>query len=321
MKQKIYTLGLLSVILPVVGIIFKMNHWPAAGILLCTGIFTLILLFLPLALINNYKTADGERSSLLAVITWLTCLVIFTAMLFKIMHWPGAGIIIFVAMPFPFIVFLPVYLAVTSKIKGFDINNTIFVLLLLALQAVFTALLALNVTRERLGESTVLTDNYIKTSNVYKQVPQLASNAGPDAKKASAVKAADRLLDLIDESNTIITNLTSSGMNDNSPVSSKYDYLDSRTIGGKAMFSGAAPVQAEKLKEGLDTFVSKLKELDNSDDLVTLAYDLYDLNREPRDREWTYKLFSDNYLAWVLADLSSMDTNTRILRQQLLIME
>ncbi len=321
MKQKIYLLGLLSVILPVVGIIFKVNHWPAAGILLCTGIFTLIILFLPLALINNYKTADGQRSSLLSVITWLTCLVIFTAMLFKIMHWPGAGIIIFIAMPFPFVVFLPVYLAVTSKIKGFDINNTIIILLLLALQAVFTALLALNVSKERLADSTDLTDNYLNTSNIYMHLPVNNENRQIDIRKQSAVEAADRFLVLIDESNNLIRRITSPDSKGDDFISPIYDKLDSRTLAGKALLSGQVPTQSEKLKKGLDQFVAALKDLDPSGELVTLAASLYDLDQEPGDPEWTYKLFANNDLAWVLADLSSMDTNTRILKQLIITME
>jgi hypothetical protein len=42
--------------------------------------------------------------------------------LFKIMHWPGAGIFLMVALPFPFLVFLPVYLYVTSRLCMFSFS-------------------------------------------------------------------------------------------------------------------------------------------------------------------------------------------------------
>jgi hypothetical protein len=82
-------------------------------------------------------------------------------MLFKLMHWPHAGTLLTIAIPFPYVVFLPVFIGVTSKDKNFSIYNTVFVLLLLALNSVFSGLLALNVTSERISDSYQLSRNYI----------------------------------------------------------------------------------------------------------------------------------------------------------------
>ena len=150
MKQKLYILGIVSSMIMVTGSMFKVNHWPAAGILLTIGAFLLVFLFLPLALFSHFKVYGNTQNRLLYIVIWFTCFIVFSAMHFKIMHWPYAGYIIMIAIPFPFVVFLPVWLYVTSKIKNFDINNTIYILFLLVLQAVFSALLSLNVTRERI---------------------------------------------------------------------------------------------------------------------------------------------------------------------------
>ena len=153
MKQKIYTIGIVSSMILMAGTIFKVQHWPAASILLCTGTILLLAAFLPAALINHYKVNGNKQYKLLYIIIYVTCFVVFTAMLFKILHWPFAGYLVLIAVPFPFVVFLPVWLNVTSKIKNFDINNTIYVLFLLAIQAVFSVLLALNVTREKIDNT------------------------------------------------------------------------------------------------------------------------------------------------------------------------
>ena len=109
MKQKIYILGLLTTLFISLGAIFKVNHWPAAAHLLILGIFLLVFVFVPVALRNLYK-AEGNRHNLpLYWATWLTCLVIFIGMLFKILHWPNAGIFLLIALPFPYIIFLPVF--------------------------------------------------------------------------------------------------------------------------------------------------------------------------------------------------------------------
>ncbi len=170
MKQKIYILGVIAAMIISTGLIFKVNHWPGAAILIITGTLILVLLFFPAALINNYKAEGNSQNKLLYIVTFITCFVVFTAMLFKIMHWPHAGVALLIALPFPYIVFLPVFLTVTSKNKNFNIYNTVFVLLLLALNSVFSALLSLNVSRNTIVDSFNISRNYnnIETAMVQK---------------------------------------------------------------------------------------------------------------------------------------------------------
>ena len=87
----------------------------------------LVFVFLPLALRNHYRTEGNRKNSALYIVTWLTCFVVFGGMLYKIMHWPGAAIALMIALPFPYVVFLPVFLAVTAKDKSFSIYNTVYV--------------------------------------------------------------------------------------------------------------------------------------------------------------------------------------------------
>ena len=86
MKQKIYFLGVISAIIISTGVIFKMEHWPAAGIMITAGTLILVLLFFPAALINSYKAEGNTQNRLLYIVTYITCFVVFTGMLFKIMH-------------------------------------------------------------------------------------------------------------------------------------------------------------------------------------------------------------------------------------------
>ena len=92
MKQKIYILGVITAMIISTGIILKVNHWQTAGILITAGTLILVLLFLPSALINNYKAEGNNQNRLLYIVTWITCFVVFIGMLFKIQHWPHAGI-------------------------------------------------------------------------------------------------------------------------------------------------------------------------------------------------------------------------------------
>jgi hypothetical protein len=113
-------------------------------------------------------------------------------MLFKIQHWPGAGKLIMIALPFPYVVFLPVFLAVTSRNKSFSINNTVFVLFLLSGISVFSLLLALNVSKEKIDDSLNLSRNYNRMELALDRIPLHAGNSAP-------IKEIDNLLGIIDD--------------------------------------------------------------------------------------------------------------------------
>jgi hypothetical protein len=197
MKQKIYILGLISAMIISTGVIFKVNHWPAAGIMIAAGTLILVLLFFPAALINSYKSEGSTQNRLLYIVTYLTCFVVFTGMLFKIQHWPNAGIALLIALPFPYIVFLPVFLTVTSKNKNFNIYKTVFVLFLLALNSVFSALLSLNVSKETIDDSYNLSCNYNKAEASAAQLPIIANGSAVNMKIDEIIKISDNYQDLI----------------------------------------------------------------------------------------------------------------------------
>jgi hypothetical protein len=191
MKTKTYLTGLITTTLVFLGVIFKFLHWPGAAILLTAGIFMLLIIFLPLALRSSYR-GEGSRESLsLYIIIWLTCLMTFTSMLFKILHWPGAGLLLLVAIPLPYVVFLPVYLYVTGKNKNHNIYNTVAVLFLLVIFSSLTALLALNVSKDRIDDSLFLPHNYKRTATVVASLPE----AEVTGQMADRIDTAISLLD------------------------------------------------------------------------------------------------------------------------------
>ncbi|MFZ0472260.1 MAG: hypothetical protein WAL94_06575, partial [Bacteroidales bacterium] len=191
MKQKIYILGLITTSIIILGALLKINHWPGGGQLLILGIVMLVLVFLPLALRNHYRTEGNSKHPAIYIVTWLTCFVVFGGMLFKIMHWPGAGMALIIALPFPYIVFLPVFLAVTSKDKSFSIYNTVYVLFLLAGISVFSALLALNVSKEKIDDSMGLSRNYNRLEAVLDELPSSAAHTPVALKIDEVLKIVD----------------------------------------------------------------------------------------------------------------------------------
>ena len=217
------------------------------------GFLTLVLVFLPLALIDHYKAEGNRQNLLLHIVTWLTCFVVFTGMLFKIMHWPFANTILTVALIFPYVVFLPVFLVTTSKDKNFNIYNTVFVLLLLAANSVLSALLSLNVSAERISDSYNLSRQYIQVGKVLDQLP------ANDSKSRVALKI-DEVLKVADEYKSLI--LKSEGM-----TPEQYNYAgdllrpDLRGAAIQALSTTGNAKVGEKLD---NSFKALIKEIENT---------------------------------------------------------
>jgi len=139
MKKLIYISGIIAAIVLTTGTSFKIQHWPGAGVLLTISIIFFTLFFIPTALLNNYQ--HEKKNAYLYISIFVTLLFSFAAALFKIMHWPGAGILVMIGLIVPFVIFLPAFIAYYNKLTNKDITSLIAVLFLLVFVAVMDALL------------------------------------------------------------------------------------------------------------------------------------------------------------------------------------
>jgi len=84
------TLNRCSIIPVIIGSYFKTMHWPGASILLLLGAFIMALLYLPSWVMLSWPTGTTKRIVIVlqAFVLWMFA----TGFLFKLQHWPGAGI-------------------------------------------------------------------------------------------------------------------------------------------------------------------------------------------------------------------------------------
>ena len=104
MKKSIYISGIACVNLLMLGCMFKIQHWPGAGILLTFSVLLFCIVFLPVSLINSYKEIAG-KSPWLHVVTFIVFFIGMLSILFKTQHWPGASMFLLIGMPLPFVLF------------------------------------------------------------------------------------------------------------------------------------------------------------------------------------------------------------------------
>ncbi len=308
MKQKIYILGLVTIAVIVVGALLKTNHWPGGGQLLILGVAMLLLAFLPLALRSHYMTAGNRQNKALYIVGWLTCLVMFGGMLFKVMHWPGAGKALLVALPFPYVVFLPVFLIVTGKDKNFSIHNTVSVLFLLAGISVFSALLALNVSKEKIDDSMTLSRNYNRLEAALDEIPA--------AGQASVIKKIDELLGIIDDYQRRMFSVEGMSEEEWNNEPWRYPRPEATSIANKTLYIGGEnPTYDTGLQAGLGVLVSELQKSAANEELdgkIPLIFDFYET--PDHTLRWTEEMFVITPRVWSLIYLDALETNLMLLR-------
>ncbi|MFN8241809.1 MAG: hypothetical protein U0X39_13795 [Bacteroidales bacterium] len=306
MKQKLYILGLLTAILMVGGAISKMNHWPGAGILITLGIVIFVFLFLPLALANNYRMQEKRQGLLLYFITWLTCAVVFSAMLFKLMHWPFSGIMMFIAIPFPFVVFMPVFVGHIAGKSWISINEVVFVFFLLVIQSVFAAFLAINVSKTRINDTYALAGNYRVTSMVLDQ------KTNPD-NKAPLVSRIDEIISIIESYEQVILKTEGVSTGDWNKKPGNLLRPDAAIINGIGNESPGEPA-GKKLYNGLRGLVDELGKSASFSDLAVNAPVIFDLPASEDLEDWSKRVFSNSNNIWSLAWLDGLKSTLLTIR-------
>jgi hypothetical protein len=309
MKQKIYILGLISAMILSAGVIFKMEHWPAAAIMITLGTLLLVLLFFPAALINNYKSEGNSQNRLLYIVTYITCFVVFIGILFKIMHWPNAVVALFIALPFPYIVFLPVFLIVTSKNKNFNIYNTVFVLLLLAMNSVFSGLLSLNVSKETVDDSYNISRNYNKVGTVLSQLHVIDNGSAVNMKIDEIIKITNDYQDQI---------LKNEGMTREQWKKDPGNLVRPENLNTAAsiLYDNGEIIPGMKLDKAITELIDLMKQTKGFEDAAKALPAILNLDEE-KGRDGALNYYSGNILvplSWVLIYLDGLETDLHMIK-------
>jgi len=131
MKNFTYLFGLTSAIITIVGSLFKRMHWPGAGILITVGLVLIVLVFLPLYFITNHREQTERKNPVYAIVGYLTIALLLAGAAFKIMHWPGAGYMIYASIGFLLIGFVPLYVVNVFQRSGKEKANLPYIVMLL----------------------------------------------------------------------------------------------------------------------------------------------------------------------------------------------
>ena len=142
----LYLTGMIAGMFAIIGSLFKVQHWPGANVMITLGLATLAFAFLPIYASVKKKEAAAKNetfNSKLIIGGVIAGALVIIGALFKIMHWPGAGIVILVSWSLVGVILLPYLVLNQLKQKENKINNFIIIILV----AVTVSILILAKTR------------------------------------------------------------------------------------------------------------------------------------------------------------------------------
>lgn len=160
MKKSMIISGVLAVSILVMGAIFKIGHWPGAGILIFSGMVVFSLVFLPLVFLLKTKEAGTIREKIILGLGTLAGIFYFISALFLIMHWPGARIIWVLTLSMSFFILLPLYFFNGIRKPETKLNTIVTTIILIGVLILQFALTPVGISRAKHQQhSTVQADH------------------------------------------------------------------------------------------------------------------------------------------------------------------
>jgi hypothetical protein len=136
--------GFLTGMLFIIGTLFKIQHWPEAGIILSLSVFFAIFFFIPSLLLNRLADPENRPKRKVYILGAAGAILYIAGTLFKIQHWPLAALFMILSLIILFIVVLPWYTWLTWKDESHISASFIFIIIGSLLIIVPGALINLN---------------------------------------------------------------------------------------------------------------------------------------------------------------------------------
>lgn len=199
MKNSHYIFGIIVLNIIFLADIFKLSHLAGAGVLISLGLASLIFVFLPISYFKLVKATEDKLLKRVYLAAFITFFIDLLGFLFKIQHWPGAGLLITIGIPLPFILFLPGYIHF-HNVRKLKVDRNFFGILIFMLYlAVFSAFLSLGTSRYVLDNQSRMADN-LKEINLLMDAFTINENPDKDMEVLKSCNLAIKELELIKKS-------------------------------------------------------------------------------------------------------------------------
>lgn len=181
MKKIMLGSGTVAAVFLTTGIALKFLHLPGAAIALVLGVFSLSFLFLPLLFLLRMKEKPEPTDKAVLAIGAVCAILVSLGILFKMMHWPGANIMVMVSLGILLLVFLPIFFFSGIRRPERKVNTLVSSMLIVA----GSGLLLMLVRTPSASHALYVADTggYVRSEQVLTQL----RSARPLSEKAEAV--------------------------------------------------------------------------------------------------------------------------------------
>jgi len=132
MKKIMLIVGTMATGILGFGLLLKFMHWPGAAVCIVFSVFLLSFIFFPLLFILKIKEKQQNTDKVILFIGTLSAMIISVGLVFKIMHWPYANMLITSAFFMMLLLFLPIYFFTGIRNPQTKVNTIVSSILLAA---------------------------------------------------------------------------------------------------------------------------------------------------------------------------------------------
>ncbi|CAG5087852.1 hypothetical protein [Parvicella tangerina] len=132
MKKSLYISGLASAILTLAGATLKTLHLPGAGIMIVLGVVLFALLFLPLMIALKFRDDESITDKIVFSFGLLLGMTTSLGILFKLMHWPYANLLMLSGLTLFVFGYTPLYFVTRIRRPDQKFQTTVNTVLLMA---------------------------------------------------------------------------------------------------------------------------------------------------------------------------------------------
>jgi hypothetical protein len=156
MKNTLKISGIASAILTILGATLKVLHYPGASISIQLGGILFCLVFLPLMIVLKFKDEEKQVDKFVLSFGFLIAIVAFIGVLFKLMHWPFANILMISGISAFVFAYVPLYYITRVRRPELKFNTTINSVLMMACGGLIFALFNLGYSGKSMEEQVKL---------------------------------------------------------------------------------------------------------------------------------------------------------------------
>jgi hypothetical protein len=337
-----YGFGLFCFSVFMIAVLAKIMHWPGAGGMFALAMVLFSLVFIPAYTIGKVKQAGSKAAKGMHVSGGVVVALITLGLLFKLMHWPGAGPSLILGILLIPVLYLPFFMMAHKN----DPGNRISILINLyfaitALSVVIT--LSLNNTSGIILNSFAFVDEMISEANVNTEIKNKAlvtafsenadDKAGEYVQKIKKVQAlSNELCNYIAEMKSYLI-VKTDGMSKSDADSTSlrdvdakdnYDMPTHLLIGGDPENLREGSFSARELRNKIRVYkmdmLNMLKDTVNNGITKTIGLNTNDRNMEDGQmHSWETSSFDHMTLAVDVTILSELQNNVRNAEAQIIL--